>query len=269
MIQIVNSSSYPEWPNLKVDYHKPIKLFMDKDLTGYDKNEECFNILFTREPSALLGIVDYVNKNKDMFDAILTYDEDILKLPNSYFFPFGTSWVKEYDHKLKNFSVSHLTGFKLMLEGHGIRHEVNFNQDKINIPKAFFISNRGRPTPNPFNNPEIGEKKEPLFHSEFCICIENTKQNNFFTEKLIDCLVTKTVPIFYGADNIGEFFNTNGFIIANSTQEIIEKCNSLDETSYSKMIPAIEDNYERSKKYSDIKPMLKETIERVIKEVIC
>lgn len=151
-----------------------------------------------------------------------------------------------------------------MLEGHAMRHELNFNQDKITIPKSFYISNRGRATNNPFNNPEIGEKKEPLFDSQFSVCIENTRQNNFFTEKLIDCLVTKTVPIFYGASNISDFFNTDGFIIVNSAKDIVNKCNSLDESSYSKMITAIEDNYERSKKYYDIKPMLKETIERAI-----
>ena len=33
-----------------------------------------------------------------------------------------------------------------------------------------------------------------------------------FTEKITDCLMTGTIPIYYGIKNIGDYFNPDGII---------------------------------------------------------
>jgi hypothetical protein len=69
--------------------------------------------------------------------------------------------------------------------------------------------------------------KKDLFESKFSIIIENCKDKNYFSEKLIDCLLCKTIPIFWGCDNIGDFFDTRGFIICKDADDIINKSNNF------------------------------------------
>ena len=41
------------------------------------------------------------------------------------------------------------------------------------------------------------DKTELFIDSMFHIAIENNKAINYFTEKLIDCFVSKTIPIYW------------------------------------------------------------------------
>ena len=83
------------------------------------------------------------------------------------------------------------------------------------------------------------------------ICIENTTKNNFFTEKLIDCLLCKSIPIYIGCPNINNYFNTEGFIIANSTKDVISKCNDLTPDFYYSKLNIIEYNYKKALEWID------------------
>lgn len=265
MKQIVNSNIFPEFPNIEIDYHKPIDLFIDSFL-GYDNKKDSIKILWVKEAEEISGFKKLAIEHSSLFDFILTYEDDILKqCKNSYFIPFGTTWIHNYDiDTKKKFQISHITGHKEITEGHKLRKKIHYKQDKINIPKDFYISKFGG-VDNFCNNKILGEKKEPVFESQFHICIENSKQKNFFTEKLIDCFVSKTVPIYYGCDNIGDFFNLNGMFVVNSLQDIIDCCNKLTDESYNKMLPFIEKNLVLSQKYIDIKNVFKDFLENTLR----
>jgi hypothetical protein len=90
----------------------------------------------------------------------------------------------------------------------------------------------------------------------FSIIIENSQQKNYFTEKIIDCFLCKTVPIYWGCPNIGDFFSTAGIIIINETneQEFLKKLEnvikSCDFNKYNSMLEVIEHNYKESFKYA-------------------
>lgn len=259
MKQIINAD-HCEWPNVEVDFPKKIKLFIDS-IEGFNRND--YNILLVREPSFINPVIrNYFGLIK-YFDAVLSYHQELMDHSNFHFLPFGTCWVLDWQETDKNFSVSHLTGAKNFSLGHNIRHTINLNQNLITIPKNFYVSNRVDVTPNPHGNEEIKNSKDPLFTSQFHICVENTKQNNYFSEKVIDCFATKTVPIYYGADNIANFFNKDGILVANSPREIIDICNSLDESTYDNMKDAIEDNYNRAEQYKDMPQHIKTIIEGI------
>lgn len=59
---------------------------------------------------------------------------------------------------------------------------------------------------------EIWTKFVALQNHKFSIGIENTSENNYITEKFYDCILTDTIPIYYGAPNIGEYFDIDGII---------------------------------------------------------
>jgi len=264
MKQIINSTSESGWPNISVEFDRPIELFVD-NFNGYNPNNNSFKILWVKESEEISKFKSHVLNNKEKFDAIITYDEEILlSCPNAYFLEFGTSWINNFDlSSVKKFQISHLTGFKEITKGHLLRKKVHYKQNKIKNNKDFYISKYGG-VENSFENKILDESKNPLFESQFHICIENSKQKNFFTEKLIDCLTTKTIPIFWGCDNIGDFFDTRGFFIVNSLEEIIEVCNSINENTYSEKLEFINKNYELSKKYITIIDRLEIVINKIL-----
>ena len=55
----------------------------------------------------------------------------------------------------------------------------------------------------------------------FHIVIEGFKNDHYYSEKLIDCLITKTVPIYWGHTEIGKYFNEMGMIQVDSASDII------------------------------------------------
>lgn len=63
-------------------------------------------------------------------------------------------------------------------------------------------------------------KYRGLINYEKSIAIENSCQKNYFTEKLIDCFVCETLPIYLGCPNIFDFFPEDSIrIIKNARDE--------------------------------------------------
>ena len=50
------------------------------------------------------------------------------------------------------------------------------------------------------------EKYEPYDGYEFHICIENVQSNHYFSEKIINSLLTNTTPVYLGCKNIDTYF---------------------------------------------------------------
>lgn len=257
MKQIVNSYISPDWPNVEVEYHKPIELFID-GFQGYDHTKDSFKILWVKESEAISKFKATAIEHHKRFDVVLAYDEDVVReCENSYFMPFGTTWISDFDlNAPKKFQVSHLTGFKQMTNGHVMRQKLHYKQEQIVVPRDFYISRHGG-VENAFNNRVLGDSKNPLFESQFHVCIENSTQKNFFTEKLVDCLITKTVPIYWGCENIDIFFNTKGFLVVNDLKGIIDACNNLTPNTYNSMLEYVEENYQKALSYADLRENFK------------
>ena len=68
---------------------------------------------------------------------------------------------------------------------------------------------------------------------KFVICGENTKIDNYITEKIFHGYLAHTVPIYYGTDYVNKVFDSNSFInLGESTQEsyikLLEQVVDLD-----------------------------------------
>ena len=50
-------------------------------------------------------------------------------------------------------------------------------------------------------------KKDGLLNYKYSIAIENCIEEGYFTEKLTDCILTDTIPIYYGCPNIEKYFS--------------------------------------------------------------
>lgn len=212
-------------------------------------------------------------KYSNYYDLILCTDEEILtKCDNAYLFPYGSTWLNktelthadslgvyveglEEKYQNKSFNVSFMaTGHRGMV-GYDLRQNVWNNKHRLKTPTVFWSSSRTPTNVNGFSNTlhdgyvPNGEK-DNLFLSQFTIVIENCVQANYFSEKLIDALITKTVPIYFGCPNIDEFFNTSGMIVVNSLEELIQAVNKLTPDTYVSMQNTINENFNTAKEYA-------------------
>ena len=232
------------------------------------KKENMRNIFVQVEPEAISPLREELLKCGDQYDYILTYDDIIIKsFPNAYATTYGTTWilpedVEKINIESKQFLLTSLTGCKVGATGHRFRHKIYFHQNFIqNIPIRFYLSGGLASVPNYIpvinNNPYLPEgcshKIELFKDAQFSLVIENSQLSNYFTEKLCDCLITKTIPIYYGCPNISEYFDTTGWIILenDSIPEFFQKIQVLTPEYYMKHIETVYKNFETVKEYLD------------------
>ncbi len=67
---------------------------------------------------------------------------------------------------------------------------------------------------------ELENKEDGLKDYCFSISMENGTYPNMFSEKITDCFMTGTIPIYYGISNIGDYFDIDGIIILNDDFKI-------------------------------------------------
>jgi hypothetical protein len=164
-------------------------------------------------------------------DLLLTHDADLLeRFPEKCrFVPFGGSWISEPGFRPKTRFCSMIYSAKRFMPGHRLRHEIAASARGVDL--------FGRGTANPIENKEMG-----LDFYRFSIAVENSRAPNYFTEKLLDCFATGTIPIYWGCPNIGDWFNPDGIITFNSAADIPA---ILESAQYEKLLPAARDNLER------------------------
>lgn len=240
---------------------KPITLFYDYPPRNIEELQiNPYNFLMIHEPNNFTGLHDWALQNGHIFTAVLTWNEELLnKLPNAVLFAHNSrstsdEYVDSFKYKSnKPFEVSFLAGAKTLVEGHRLRQEIYKIGDRITIPKKWFqvledfnqsdLDKGGIGRPN-----ESWEGKKICFEGMFHVAVENVRHNNWFTEKIGEALCTKTVPIYWGAPNIGEFYDIRGIITFETVEELITIVNGLTPEKYYEKFTYIENNYELARK---------------------
>lgn len=227
-----------------------IVVFTDSSLYKVNYiNKNCKKIAWLIEPPCVSNQnYDYIINNYEKFDIILTHQIKLCEIsPKFKILPMWYSMVWPEKHgvykKVKNLSI--IASNKRDTIGHILRHDII---DLI-VNKNIEIDLFGGLTSSGIGYKPIDDKSESLSPYRFSIIVENDKSPHYFSEKIIDCLLCGTIPIYWGADNIGEYFNINGFIIINSLDDISLILDNLNEETYGTMIQFIEENYKIASKY--------------------
>jgi ADP-ribosylglycohydrolase len=98
----------------------------------------------------------------------------------------------------------------------------------------------------------------------FHVAVENVKKENFFTEKIIDAFLTRTVPVYRGCTNLEQFFDMDGVITFDTEDELVEILNSLTEEDYLKRKEAMENNYKLALYWKDYYIRLVDVLEQIV-----
>jgi len=220
-----------------------ITYFTDKTFNAVNQVSSPVKIAWVIEPKNLLPpIYEHVVALENEFDLIFTYEQELLdRNPEKYKFQFCDAINIDREsismHE-KNKLVSMIASEKTWLFGHRLRHIIV----KSLLPqmKDFEIDLFGNVV-----DKHIDMKSDSLNDYMFQIAIENAQRTNYFSEKIYDCFATGTVPIYWGAPNIADFFDMDGILVFNTPGELKNILKSLSVEKYQSMLPAIMANYEK------------------------
>jgi len=219
----------------------PHKISVSFDNIYVDPSAD-FKVLVQCEPPKLyIDFKNMVFDNYQNFDLILTYDDRLLTLPNAKeFCPVG-SWVGDLQLEKRD-QITYLMSSKIWTGEHRMRFMImrRFGHLKSIGPFEFYMH----------RTPPRVESKESFFtNAKFHIACENQVMTNMYTEKILDCFRTRTVPIYYGCTNLDKYFNVNGVLQFDTIEQFEHIVNNLTPEDYDRMQPYIEENYQRARPY--------------------
>lgn len=233
---------------------------------GSLKNDNAwFRVFHQCEPPEVLNIVDRLVQIHRYYDLILAFDERVLSAcPNAQFLTESAcSWlprkfgaidplgnmryengvyhknpvVMSYDGcdtAAKRFAVSFLTSSKCQFPGHVLRQEI-FERLPEGVGKLEVWKHRSPPI--------IPDKRVVLEPFMFSIVPENSRHAGYYTEKLVDCFIAKTVPLYWGCTDLSNHFNTDGVIQFENYEDLHSKLVGLTIDDYVNRRYAIEENF--------------------------
>ena len=211
-----------------------VQMFIDGAIHSNLGKDKTNKFAWVFESQAIFSI-DYILNNIDefsnSFELILTHNEKLLSYGKNFVYVPGNSfWIKNPEIHNKTKLVSMITSSKNWTRG----HQVRFNTLE-KLPS--FVDVFG------FTIKPIDKKDEGLNDYMFSIVIENDKYNTYFTEKLLDCFATGTIPIYWGCNDISSHFDSNGII---ELTDDFDFSTLTPELYYSKM-ESIKNNFEKIK----------------------
>lgn len=214
------------------------------------------------EPRAIVPeAYEYIKTHYNEFKYVFTGDDELLKLPNAKPIIWGGVWYREENPK-KTKLISMICSNKEMCDLHKERKRIARKyKDKIDV----------------YGTIDGGEYVDDNIHKDYMyeVVIENDIQNIWFTEKICNCFANKTIPIYYGARDIGKYFNESGIIRCENIEEVeywidrITKHPNPSKVRYNLYNGSdiLDENYELSKQYENFDERFYKAYEKEIGEM--
>lgn len=167
------------------------------------------------------------------FFRVLTFNETLTsRIPNGVFFPLGTTWVPEWrDLPLdKTAMCSLIASAKRDTTGHKLRHEMVDWARRSGAEVE--VMGRGYKA--------FDTKAKGLAPYQYSVVIENVREPNYFSEKLVDAVLCNTVPIYWGCPNLDRFIDPTGIIQCQSAADIRQAIAAMSSDDYANRLPQLQ-----------------------------
>jgi hypothetical protein len=216
----------------------------------------CKKIAWLVEPPIINGenyvkMKNFQHKKFDYVFGSITHHH-YTNIPNYKYFAHGGTVHREEDIKIweKSKLLSMIFSKKKWNNGHRHRHHIYNTIKKSHDFDAFGcgVGNRIKY--------KIGGLKDYMFS----IAMENCMEGDYFTEKIIDCFLTGTIPIYYGTRNIKNYFNMKGILWFRGTDDINKILNRINKELYLEKLDAIKENFQIAQDYIRTGERLKKLI---------
>ena len=173
-------------------------------------------------------------------DFAIAYQGPLNIIPSIWWLSMTFDELVNLKPPKKTKMMSTIVSANRSLAGH--RARLYFIEQCATIAK-FDVFGRGHQS-NSFNENYKGElqsngrcKYKGLKDYRYSIAIENVSENGYITEKFNDCILSWTIPIYYGAKNIATYFPIDSFIeidnllCVNEPKRILEVINDEKDIS--------------------------------------
>tara|TARA_R100001377_G_C3184291_1_gene107910 strand:+ start:85 stop:933 length:849 start_codon:yes stop_codon:yes gene_type:complete len=236
----VDTSKYMEW-DWNVGNNEELVFYTDNNIRHPHQGHKT-RIAWLIEPRCKQPHnYNWIQQNDHLYDYVLTHDKQLLYLGDKYiFYPHCGNWIEHENRKTthaKTKLVSMITSAKRNVADHNKRHElIKRHSDVIDVMGRGYVP--------------IEPISKGLIDYMFHIAMENQRGDYYFTEKIINPLMTGTIPIYYGMSTIGDYFDTRGMIIFNDISEITDILGTLSNELYISMKPYIDKNFKLAHQYT-------------------
>ena len=163
------------------------------------------------------------------FNAIMTHDAQLLASGQPFIKTIrGGSWVapEQWGTYLKTKNVSMILSDKTQLDGHKLRHAIA----RAGLPIDLY---------GPSFTP-IGHDKALAYKDyRFAVVVEACKEDNFFSEHLIDAIAFGCVPLYWGCENIADYLDDAALIRFKNVAELAQLIALVTPALYARLRRAI------------------------------
>jgi hypothetical protein len=209
-------------------------------------------IAWILEPRAIHPqVYEWIEQNNKLFDFVLTFDANLLNRGENFlYYPHGRCHINgspivevdtsqgQYNLK-KSKTCSIIASSKNFTPGHQLRHKIIKN-------KYDDVDEYG------YGYKPVESKRESLDEYYFSITIENSIQPGYWTEKIVDCFATQTIPIYWGDESVLEHFDGEGILFfkdPSELEEILKQIRKNGHEIYKSRQHAILKNYHLVEQY--------------------
>jgi Glycosyltransferase family 10 (fucosyltransferase) C-term len=209
--------------------------YPQKDIRIECPPEHCWSLV--QEPPA--RVFHWMHSSNDSFARLYSSDTSIrgpwkiLTHPHMHWHvKRGLEWLRQAEPPKKTADLSTITSDMRWLDGH--RRRLDFVRS-LSQSLDFDWFGRGiRP---------LEDKWDGLAPYRYSLAIENFCSDYYWTEKLIDCFLCWTVPLYYGCPRLEEYFPARSFIridITNAREATRVVMDTLENDRYEDRLEALE-----------------------------
>ncbi len=232
-----------------------IMVFTDISLEEVHNYPDSYKVAWMLEsPHVTKKVYRRIRRNHSAFDRILSFDCKLLESTSkAKFNPFGGTWIPFDDWQIhkKTDNMSIIASHKKDLKGQKLRHRI---VQKFGDYLDAILGYGYRPVKN---------KLTGLRDFRYTIAVENCRADYYFTEKLIDCFATGTIPVYWGCPSIDKFFDVKGMICFKSLRQLKKLLPILNKDFYMERLPSIKKNFEIAKRYKMTESFVFENLQDV------
>lgn len=221
-----------------------VMLFGTKAMSARRDALRCRLSVFQVEPPAIhrkqYKLLPILGKK---YHRVLTHNSRLIsRLANARFVPHGGCMLKTVPDGPceKTGRVAMIASRKRTTQGHRMRHRIA-SWSRRSAPDLDLFGRGFEP---------LEDKRDGHAPYYFSVVIENSREPGYFTEKLIDCLLCDSLPIYWGAPDVAHFFDTRGMIVCNSEAEVRAAVAGVTEEDYRMRQPLLEENRRRAHQYA-------------------
>lgn len=196
-------------------------------------------IAVIKETPLISRLIDASILERD-YDLVLTHRRDLLDRGHPFHrLDFSTTYVQDVSPEGLPQTKKHLASFvgsvqHELKEGYALRMDV---ANRLRDDPRIDLYGRGIR--------QVEHKSEALLPYCFSVAIENASEDYYYTEKIIDCFLCRTVPIYWGCPSIAEIFDERGMLTFSDMEGLGNLLNGLSFDLYQQMAPFVEENLRR------------------------